>query len=128
MSAITEGQLDVPIPKAGRDEIGGMTRALGMLRDSLKERQRLEQERQRAETAARHAQAQLSEAIEAISEGFALYDADDRLVICNSRFKEMYAGTGLEIQPGIHHETIPAQGGRDGHRPAGARQARRLGR
>src|SRR5262249_37950614 len=37
MSAITEGQLDVPIPKAGRDEIGGMTRALTMLRDSLKE-------------------------------------------------------------------------------------------
>jgi adenylate cyclase len=106
MSAITEGQLDVPIPKAGRDEIGGMTRALTMLRDSLKERQRLEQERQRAETAARRAQAQLSEAIEAISEGFALYDADDRLVICNSRFKEMYVGTGLEIQPGIHHETI----------------------
>jgi adenylate cyclase len=106
MSAITEGQLDVPIPRAGRDEIGGMTRALGMLRDSLKERQRLEQERQRAETAARHAQAQLSEAIEAISEGFALYDADDLLVVCNSRFKEMYVGTGLEIQPGIHYEAI----------------------
>jgi adenylate cyclase len=106
MSAITEGQLDVAIPKAGRDEIGGMTRALGMLRDSLKERQRLEQERQRAEAAARRAQAQLSEAIEAISEGFALYDADDRLVVCNSRFKEMYVGSGLEIQPGVQHETI----------------------
>ena len=106
MNAITEGQLDVPIPKAGRDEIGGMTQALGMLRDSLKERQRLEQERQRAEAAARHAQAQLGEAIEAISEGFALYDADDRLVVCNSRFREMYVGTGLEIQPGIQHETI----------------------
>jgi adenylate cyclase len=106
MSAITEGQLDVPIPKAGRDEIGGMTRALRMLRDSLKERQRLEQERQRAEAEARRAQAQLGEAIEAISEGFALYDADDRLVVCNSRFKEMYLGTGLEIQPGIHYETI----------------------
>ena len=106
MSAITEGQLDVAIPKAGRDEIGGMTRALGMLRDSLKERQRLEQERERAEAAARRAQAQLGEAIEAISEGFALYDADDRLIVCNSRFKEMYIGTGLEIQPGVQHETI----------------------
>jgi adenylate cyclase len=106
MSAITEGELDVPIPKAGRDEIGGMTRALAMLRDGLKERQRLEQERQRAEAEARRAQAQLSEAIEAISEGFALYDADDRLVVCNSRFKEMYVGTGLKIQPGIQYETI----------------------
>ena len=69
MSAITAGELDSPIPKAGRDEIGGMTRALAMLRDSLKERQRLEHERQRAEAAARRAQAQLGEAIEAISEG-----------------------------------------------------------
>jgi adenylate cyclase len=106
MSAITQGELDVPIPKAGRDEIGGMTQALTMLRDSLKERARLEQERQRAEAAARQAQAQLAEAIEAVSEGFALYDADDRLVVCNSRFKEMYLGTGLEIKPGIPYETI----------------------
>jgi adenylate cyclase len=106
MSAITQGDLDVPIPKAGRDEIGSMTRALTMLRDSLKERARLEQERQRAEAAARQAQAQLAEAIEAVSEGFALYDADDRLVVCNSRFKEMYVGTGLEIKPGIPYETI----------------------
>jgi adenylate cyclase len=106
MSGITQGELDVPIPKAGRDEIGGMTRALAMLRDSLKERQRLEQERQRAEAEARRAQAQLSEAIEAISEGFSLYDADDRLVVCNSRFKEMYLGTGLDIQPGVQYEII----------------------
>ena len=106
MNAITQGQLDVAIPNAGRDEIGGMTRALAMLRDSLIESHRLEQERQRAEAEARHAQAQLSEAIEAISEGFALYDADDRLVVCNSRFKEMYLDTGLEIRPGIQYETI----------------------
>ena len=106
MSAITQGELDAPIPKAGRDEIGGMTQALAMLRDSLKERQRLEQERHRAEAAARRAQAQLGEAIEAISEGFALYDAEDRLVVCNSRFKEMYTGSAVEIKPGIHYQAI----------------------
>ena len=106
MNAITQGRLDVPIPTAGPDEIGGMTRALAMLRDSLVESRRLEQERQRAEAEARRAQAQLGEAIEAISEGFALYDADDRLVICNRRFREMYASVGLEIQPGTQYETI----------------------
>jgi signal transduction histidine kinase/DNA-binding response OmpR family regulator len=77
-----------------------------MLRDSMVESQRLEQERQRAEAETRRAQAQLGEAIEAISEGFALYDADDRLVICNRRFKEMYADVALEIQPGTQYETI----------------------
>ena len=106
MNAITQGRLDVPIPKVGRDEIGGMARALGMLRDSMVESQRLEQERQRAEAETRRAQARLGEAIEAISEGFALYDADDRLVICNRRFKEMYADVALEIQPGTQYETI----------------------
>ena len=123
MSAITAGELDSPIPKAGRDEIGGMTRALAMLRDSLKERQRLEQERQRAEAAARRAQAQLGEAIEAISEGFALYDADDRLVVCNSRFREMYGGIGLEIRPGIHFEAILRAAAEAGVFPAAADKA-----
>jgi adenylate cyclase len=106
MKGITQGQLDLPIPKAGRDEIGGMARALAMLRDNLIESRRLEQERQRAEAKAQHAQARLSEAIEAISEGFALYDADDRLVVCNSRFREMYATLGVEIQPGTPYEII----------------------
>jgi adenylate cyclase len=106
MEGITQGRLDVPIPKADRDEIGGMTRALTMLRDNLIEKHRLERERQRAEAEAQRAQAQLSEAIEAISEGFALYDAGDRLVVCNSRFKEMYEDVAVEIQPGMQYETI----------------------
>ena len=106
MTAITQGRLDVAIPTAGRDEIGGMTRALTMLRDSLIERHRLEQQRQQAEAQARRAQTQLGEAIEAISEGFVLYDADDRLVICNRRFKEMYADLPIQIQAGTQYETI----------------------
>jgi adenylate cyclase len=106
INAITNGRLEVAIPNAGRDEIGGMTRALTMLRDSLIESHRLEQERRRAEADARRAQTRLGEAIEAISEGFACYDADDRLIICNSRFRELYAGAGLEIKPGIQYETI----------------------
>ncbi len=106
MTAITHGQLDVPIPRAGRDEIGAMARALAMLRDSLIERDRLEQERQRAEAQAQRSQAQLREAIEAISEGFALYDADDRLVVSNSRYREMYAALDVAVVPGTTYETI----------------------
>ncbi len=106
MNAITKGRLDVSIPNPTRDEIGGMTRALTMLRDSLIESHRLDQERQRAEADTRRAQTQLREAIEAISEGFACYDAEDRLVICNSRYKELYAGAAVEIKPGTQYETI----------------------
>jgi adenylate cyclase len=106
MNAITKGELDVSMPDPTRDEIGGMTRALTMLRDSLIESHRLEQERQRAEADTRYAQTQLREAIEAISEGFACYDGNDRLIICNSRYKELYAGAAVEIKPGIQYETI----------------------
>src|SRR5947208_736927 len=49
MTAITRGELDAPIPSPGRDEIGAMASTLGMLRDSLIERDRLEHERRRAE-------------------------------------------------------------------------------
>jgi signal transduction histidine kinase len=55
MAAITRGELDLAIPRAGAHEIGAMTRALGMLRDSLIERDRLEDERRRAEAEIRAA-------------------------------------------------------------------------
>jgi adenylate cyclase len=118
MDGITQGRLDLAIPTAGRDEIGGMARALAMLRDNLIEKQRLEQERRQAEAEAQRAQIQLGEAIEAISEGFALYDADDRLIVCNSRFKEMYAGLAVEIKPGMQYETILRAVARTGIIPA----------
>ena len=118
INAITQGQLDIPIPEAGRDEIGGMTRALAMLRESLIESHRLQQDRQRAEADAQRAQARLGEAIEAVSEGFALYDVDDRLVISNSRFREMYGGVGLEIKPGTPYEDILRAAAKAGFIPA----------
>src|SRR5580704_5056605 len=49
MASITRGELNVAMPPAGVHEIGAMARTLGMLRDSLIERDRLERERQRAE-------------------------------------------------------------------------------
>jgi signal transduction histidine kinase len=55
MAAITRGELDVQLPRASAHEIGAMTRTLGMLRDSLIERDRLESERRRAEAEIRAA-------------------------------------------------------------------------
>ena len=46
----------------------------------------------------------LLDAIESFSEGFALWDRDDRLVMCNSRYREMYATVGAEnLHPGIRY-------------------------
>ena len=55
MAAITRGELSISIPQARAHEIRAMTRALGMLRDSLIERDRLERERHRADAEIRAA-------------------------------------------------------------------------
>jgi len=52
------------------------------------------------------ARRQLVEAIEAISEGFVLYDAEDRLVLFNARYKRDYSFTPDLLVPGIRYEDI----------------------
>jgi serine phosphatase RsbU (regulator of sigma subunit)/PAS domain-containing protein len=106
MSAITGGDLDAEVPHAGRDEIGAMARTLALFRESLIAGRRLAAEREAAEAAMAKAQARLAAAIEASSEGFALYDPDDRLVVCNSKYRNMYAGLEVEIGPGTRYEDI----------------------
>ncbi|MCD8514928.1 MAG: PAS domain S-box protein [Burkholderiaceae bacterium] len=48
----------------------------------------------------------LRAAIEAIDEGFVLYDPDDRLILCNDRFREVYPGIADLIQPGVTFEAL----------------------
>ena len=55
MASITHGELNVAMPPSGVPEIAAMTKTLGMLRDSLIERDRLEHERQLAEMETRAA-------------------------------------------------------------------------
>ena len=56
---------------------------------------------------AKRAEAQLAEAIESISEGFSLYDAEDRLVVCNSRYSDLlYPGIGEMTIVGTSFEEI----------------------
>lgn len=48
----------------------------------------------------------LVEAMESFNEGFALFDADDRLVTCNARYREMYSAIADELTPGVRFETL----------------------
>jgi adenylate cyclase len=62
--------------------------------------------RKYAEAASRRSEQRLTDAIESISEGFSLYDADDRLVICNSAYGELlYPGLGRPT-PGTPYESL----------------------
>ena len=54
-----------------------------------------------AEVAISEAEVRLSDAIENMSEGIVVYDADDRLVLCNRQFKEFYGYTDEDVKPGV---------------------------
>ncbi len=63
-------------------------------------------EQVKVEQALRRSQQLLSDAIETISEGFSLYDSEDRLVVCNSKYSLLYPGIAAEIAPGMTFEAI----------------------
>ena len=60
-----------------------------------------------SEEARRRSDLRLGEAIESISEGFACYDAEDRLVVCNSCYRDLlYPGLDVDLSAGMNFEAI----------------------
>ncbi len=57
-------------------------------------------------TAATTAEALMRTAIESLPDGFVLYDADDRLVICNERYREIYASSAPAMVKGARFRDI----------------------
>jgi len=56
------------------------------------------------------AEMRLSDAIEAISEAFVVWDADNRLVLCNSKFQSLHGLTDAAVASGTPYEDISAAG------------------
>jgi adenylate cyclase len=101
MLAIAGGNLRAPLPSDGRDEIGQMASALAVFRDTAIE----VEEKNLREIA--NARQRLIDAIESINEGFALYDAGDRLILCNSRYEELlHPGSDIPMELGTPFETV----------------------
>ena len=59
-----------------------------------------------AEAAARQAGERLHDGIGRITDGFALFGPDRRLVICNERFRDMLGEAGTAASPGVRFDTI----------------------
>jgi PAS domain-containing protein len=87
-----------------------MAKALGVFRDTAIEVQRsnrreIHEGRQR-----------LAVAIESISEAFSLYDGEDRLVVCNNKYRTLlYPGDAAEISPGMTFENIVRRAAEHGY-------------
>ncbi len=56
------------------------------------------------------ARTQLADAVESISEGFALWDRDDRLVMYNARYRNIYPSLCDLLQPGLEFEAFVRAG------------------
>ncbi len=59
-----------------------------------------------AEARAEQARRQLIEAIEALEDGFVCYDAEDRLIVCNSRYRALYPEIAHLMNPGARFQDI----------------------
>ncbi len=67
-------------------------------------------ERRRHVAEAQDMRRRLENAMEALHDGFAYYDADDRLVMCNARYREFYPRSADAMQPGATFEAILRHG------------------
>jgi class 3 adenylate cyclase/phosphoglycerate-specific signal transduction histidine kinase len=103
MSGLAAGDTSIDVPgRDRRDEIGRMAEALGVFRDTAIEVQRANLRE------IREGRQRLAVAIESISEAFSLYDGEDRLVVCNKKYRTLlYPGDAPEeILPGMTFESI----------------------
>jgi signal transduction histidine kinase/DNA-binding response OmpR family regulator/HAMP domain-containing protein len=95
MQRLSAGEINVEVGHRNRrDEIGRMVEAIEVFRKNIIDRHAMEQT--------------LTEAIEAISEGFSLYDPDDRITVCNTRYKEMFSYGRETSMVGTPFQTIVA--------------------
>jgi adenylate cyclase len=98
--AVAGGNLTADIPVDGGDEIGRMSEALTVFRNTAAEVEE-------ANLQVTEARQRLLDAIESISDGFALYDDEDRLVLCNSRYRSgLHSGEEDELSPGMTFEMV----------------------
>jgi signal transduction histidine kinase/CheY-like chemotaxis protein len=82
----------------------------GLLSIMLRQRERSEGDRDRWRTT-------LANALDSMSDGFVLFGPDDRLVICNQRFREMYALSAPFIREGASFRDIMREGALRGQFP-----------
>lgn len=71
-----------------------------------------------ASSLARESHARLIEAIESVPQWFALFDAGDRLVICNRKYRDVMSGAGAQVQSGDSFESIVRRTAERGDIPA----------
>jgi len=71
-------------------------------------------ERRQAEREARQADEMLRQAIDALDEAFVIYDENDRLLLCNQRYRDTYPISAPMMRPGVSFEELLRYGAEHG--------------
>lgn len=90
-----------------RDENGRVTRLVGTSSD-ISDRKMVEEARADAELRARRAQMRLADAIKVSADGFALFDALDRLVMYNEQLSAAFGAAAQKISFGVSYGELIA--------------------
>jgi PAS domain S-box-containing protein len=70
-----------------------------------------------AKERAEQAETLLRDAVESISEGFVIYDRDDKLVMCNEAYRRLYPQSAPMMEPGVTFEELVQNSLAQGHYP-----------
>ncbi len=109
----TEFPVELSINQSGRED---QIRFTAFIRD-ISDQRRAEAALARAKLDAERAEERLRTAIDALEDGFVLFDAEDRLLLCNDRYREIYAETADVLKPGVTFEKIIRAGVERGQYP-----------
>lgn len=90
-------------PLSDRD---GAPQGLLLIENDITPLKRHERELERLAREAEQAHDRLHAAIEALPDGFAYYDAEDRLVLCNHRYRSYFPKSADAMVPGIPFEAV----------------------
>ncbi|TGD61316.1 PAS domain S-box protein [Tabrizicola sp. WMC-M-20] len=98
-------------------DFSGQLRGFMAVETDVTERRMQAEALQTSADAASLARATLEAAVSALQDGFVLFDRDDRLIICNDRYREIYPRSAAAIVPGATYEDILRKGLASGEYP-----------